>query len=135
MTPAINNCTIEVSDNAPYKIIGIEGGIMIARDAVELVSAAENCGVNPRFFIAGINTEPVAATSATAEPDISAKNSETVTFTIAKPPRINPTNARQKSINLRLMLVVFIKQPARINKGIAINGKFVAPSNKVSAAL
>ena len=41
----------------------------------------------------------------------------------------------QKGINRRLMLVVFIKQPARINRGIAINGKLVAPSNKVSAAL
>ena len=34
-----------------------------------------------RFFMAGIKTEPIAATSATAEPEISAKNIETPTRT------------------------------------------------------
>ncbi len=43
--------------------------------------------------------DPMAATSATAEPDISAKNSETPMFTMARPPRTKPINAVMKLIN------------------------------------
>ena len=47
--------------------------MIIAREADDDVTAAASGPEYPRFFICGINTEPSAATSATAEPDISAK--------------------------------------------------------------
>jgi hypothetical protein len=47
----------------------------------------------PFFFIAGISIEPNAATSATAEPEISAKNIDVAILIILKPPLINPTKA------------------------------------------
>ena len=40
--PATNNCTTELSDITAYRIIGIEGGIMIAMDAEDEVIAAAN---------------------------------------------------------------------------------------------
>ena len=76
----------------------------------------------------------MAATSATADPDISAKNMETPTFTIASPPRTKPIRAAVKSIRRREMPLVFINAPARMKSGIAISGKFVDPSKIVSAA-
>ena len=46
---------------------------MIAKDAEDEVTAAANAPGYPFFFIAGIKIEPSAATSATADPEISAK--------------------------------------------------------------
>ncbi len=85
--------------------------------------------------MAGISTEPMAATSATAEPEISAKNSDTPTFTIARPPRMKPISADVKSISRREMPPVFISAPAKMNNGMAMSGKLVAPSNMTRAAL
>src|SRR3970282_3058882 len=96
--PATNNCTTEVPAITAYRIIGIEGGMMIAIDADEEVTAAVKGPGQPFFFIAGISTEPMAATSATAEPEISAKNIEGATFTIARPPRTKPRMAGAKAV-------------------------------------
>ena len=69
----------------------------------------------------------MAATSATAEPEISAKNIEVSTFTCASAPLIQPSSALQKSISRCEMPEVFMIAPARMNSGIAISGKLVAP--------
>ena len=82
----------------------------------------------------GIKIEPIAATSATALPEISAKKSETITLTIANPPLTKPTNAVTKAISLLEIELVFISDPASINKGIAINGNLVEPSKSFRAA-
>src|SRR4030067_1133899 len=66
------------------------GGMMIATDAVTDVSAAVKAGVYPFFTIAGMMMLPSAATSATAEPEISAKNIESTTLTMDSPPRTRP---------------------------------------------
>ena len=87
----------------------------------------------PFFFIAGISIEPNAATSATAEPEISAKNMEVAILIILKPPLMNPTSAEANAINLLEIPALFIIEPARINSGIAINGNFIDPSNKTIA--
>ncbi len=108
---------------------------MMASEAEEDVTAAASAPLYPRRFIAGISTEPVAATSATADPEISAKNIDTPTLTIARPPRTKPISAETKAMRRREMLDVFISVPARMNKGMAINGKLVAASNNVRAAL
>lgn len=67
---------MEVPVIPPYKIIGIEGGIIIAREADEEVMAAAKFALYPFFFIEGIRTGPIAATSATALPEISAKKAK-----------------------------------------------------------
>ena len=58
-----------------------DGGMMgpITDDAA--VIAAENFLVYPFFTIAGINIEPIAEVSATAEPDRPAKSIELRIFT------------------------------------------------------
>ena len=40
--PATNSLTTEESDMAPYRIIGIDGGMMMASDAAEELTEAEN---------------------------------------------------------------------------------------------
>jgi hypothetical protein len=107
----------------------MDGGIMIAKDAEDDVTAAANAPGYPFFFIAGIKIEPNAATSATADPEISAKNIEVAMLIMLKPPLINPTRAEANAINLLEIPALFIIEPAKINKGIAINGNFIDPSN------
>ena len=70
----------------------------------------------------------MAATSATAEPEISAKKSDTPMFTIASPPRINPMIAETKLISLSVIPPAFMIAPARTNIGIAISENLVDPS-------
>ena len=50
------------------------------------------------------------------------------------PPLTNPTKAEAKLIKRLEIPEVFIIAPAKINKGIAINGKFIDPSNITMAA-
>jgi len=102
---------------------------MIAKDADDEVTAAANAPGYPFFFIAGIKIDPSAATSATADPEISAKNIEVAILIILNPPLINPTRAEAKAISLREIPALFIIDPAKINNGIAINGNFIDPSN------
>ncbi len=91
------------------------------------VTAAEKSAGYPFFFMAGMRIDPNAAASATAEPEISAKNIEATMLTMAKPPRIKPTRALQKLINLTERPAVFMSCPARMNSGMAIRGKLSAP--------
>ena len=106
----------------------MDGGIITARDADEEVTAAAKAAGYPFFFIAGIKMDPSAATSATAEPEISAKNMEVAILIILNPPLTKPTKAEAKAIKRLEIPDVFMIAPAKINNGIAINGKFVAPT-------
>jgi hypothetical protein len=108
--------------------MGMDGGIITAKEAADEQTAAAKGAGYPFFFIAGINMDPKAATSATAEPEISAKNIEAAIVIMLKPPLTNPTKAEAKAISLLEMPELFIIAPAKINKGIAINGKFVEPT-------
>ena len=72
--------------------------------------------------------DPSAATSATADPEISAKNMEAAIVIMLNPPLKNPTKAEAKAINLLEIPELFIIAPAKINKGIAIKGKLVEPT-------
>ena len=78
-------------------------------------------------FIPGIRIDPRAATSATAEPEISAKNSDAPIDTCASPPRIQPNIDDAKAIRRREIPEAFMIAPARMNSGIASSGKLVAP--------
>ena len=76
MMPATKSWTTELSDMTAYRIMGIDGGMMMAMVAEDDVTAAAKPRGYPLFFMAGMRIDPRAATSATAEPDISAKNME-----------------------------------------------------------
>ncbi len=76
---------------------------------------------------------PSAATPATAEPEISAKNIEAPTVTIARPPRMKPSIAVARLISRREIVEAFMMPPAKMNSGTASSGKLVAPSNITSA--
>jgi hypothetical protein len=108
-------------------IMGILGGMMMAWVAEADVTAAEKSAGYPFLLMAGIRIDPNAAASATAEPEISAKNMEATMLTMAKPPLMKPTRALQKLINLTERPAVFMSWPARMNSGMAINGKLSAP--------
>ena len=54
-------------------------------------------------------------------------------MTIARPPLTNPKIAEAKAIRRREIPVEFMIAPARLNRGMAINGKLVAPSIITSA--
>src|SRR5437763_3619976 len=77
--------------------------------------------------MAGIRIDPRAAMSATAEPEISAKNIDAPIDTWASPPRIHPNNDDANAINRREMPDAFMIAPARMKSGIASRGKLVAP--------
>jgi hypothetical protein len=78
-------------------------------------------------FIAGMRIEPSADTSATAEPEISAKNMEAPIDTMARPPRMKPSTALANAIRRFEIPDAFMIAPASMKSGIAISGKLVAP--------
>ena len=66
----------------------------------EVTAAAKDLGY-PLLFMAGIKMDPIAATSATADPEISAKNSDAPMVTMDRPPRTNPSKADANAIRRR----------------------------------
>ena len=101
--------------------------MMTASVAADDITAAASGAGYPLDFIPGIRIEPSAATSATAEPEISAKNSDAPIDTCASPPRTQPNTDEAKAIRRREMPDAFMIAPARMNSGIASSGKLVAP--------
>src|SRR6266850_662547 len=79
--------------------MGIEGGMITASVAEEESTAAENSFEYPLLFIAGMRMDPSAAASATAEPEISAKNIEVAMVTSESAPRIDPNIAAESAIS------------------------------------
>ena len=69
-----------------------------------------------------MSTDPTAAVSAAAAPEIPAKNMEDTIDTWARPPVIEPTKLFAKSINRRLMPPASMSSPAKMKKGIAVSG-------------
>ena len=76
-----------------YIIIIPEGGMIGPITELAAVIAAANFLEYPCFSMAGINIEPRAEVSATAEPDNPANNMDDKTFTCANPPLRCPINA------------------------------------------
>ncbi len=75
----------------------------------------------------GIRIDPSAATSATADPEISAKKSDAPIDTCARPPRIQPKSDAANAISRREIPDAFMIAPARMKSGMASSGKLVAP--------
>src|SRR5512146_938861 len=74
-------------------------------------------------------TEPTAAESAAADPEMPAKNMLATTDTIANPPVIHPTRALAKLISRREMPPLSIKAPASRKNGTACSTVESAPPN------
>src|SRR5688500_7335623 len=108
----------------------MEGGIRIAADAALETIAALRARGYPRFSIAGITTLPIAAASATEEPEISLWIMVATTVTMARPPRMKPTRLLARLTRRRDMPDVSIRPPARMKSGIASSGKLEAPAKR-----
>ena len=80
--------------------------------------------------MAGMTTLPMAAASATDEPEISLWIIVATTVTMASPPRMNPTRLLARFTRRSEMPEVSISPPARIKSGIASSGKLDAPENR-----
>jgi len=109
--------------------MGILGGIIGPTVEEEAVIAAEKSTSYLSFTIAGISIVPIADVSATAAPVMPAKNMDATTLTIASPPRIEPTKIFENLIRRFVIPPLFIREPASIKKGTAINGKESVPEN------
>jgi hypothetical protein len=71
----------------------------------------------------GIINEPIAATVAGPDPEMAEKNIQATIVTIASPPNTKPINASAKFKRRFDIPPSPINNPAKIKKGIAINGK------------
>ena len=69
------------------------GGIRIPRVEEQAVMAPASSAEYPSFPMAGIIREPMAAASATADPEMPPKNMAATTLTWPSPPRMCPTRA------------------------------------------
>src|SRR5512136_1266456 len=100
-------------------IIGMLGGIMVPMVPAQAMSAAAKSLAYPFFAMAGIMTEPTAAESAAAEPEMPAKNMLATTDTMARPPVTHPTRALAKLMSRREMPPLSMRAPASKKKGTA----------------
>ena len=76
-------------------------------------------------------TDPTAAESAIAEPEIAPNAVDDETVTTPSPPGRKPNKTLASSINLRPMPPLLINSPARINNGIAARWSGSTPPRKV----
>src|SRR5512145_168110 len=112
-------------------IMGIDGGMRMAAEAALETMAALRARGYPRFSIAGITTLPIAAASATDEPEISLWIMVATTVTIARPPRMKPTRLFARLTRRWDIPEVSMRPPARMKSGIASSGKLDAPEKRL----
>ena len=73
--------------------------------------------------MAGIIIEPIAARSASPEPESADMNMLATMLAWASPPRRWPTRARERPTRRSVMPATFMTSPARTNSGTASSGK------------
>ena len=98
-----------------------DGGTKSPSHDEVIVTAVEKSASYPWSTIIGISIEPREAVSAEAEPEIPPKKYDATIFTIAIPPRIQPTQAFASAISFSEIPPLPIKQPIVIKKGTAIS--------------
>ncbi len=108
-------------------IIGMLGGIMVPMVPAQAMSAAAKSLAYPFRSMAGIITEPTAAESAAAEPEMPAKNMLATTDTMASPPVTHPTRTLAKLISRREMPPLSIKAPAKQEERHRLENRGVRP--------
>src|SRR6059058_3400427 len=116
--------------------MGMLGGMMMASDAATEVSPAVNAAGYPFATMAGMMMLPIAATSATAEPEISAKNMDEATLTMPSPPRICPTSVEAMLMMRREMPAGVVPPPAsRATSTAAMRAKPIGTRSADSATM
>ena len=85
--------------------------------------------------MAGINTPPTLTVSARAVPEMPANNMEATTLAMERPPVMWPTILLQKPISRSVMPPWFIRFPARMKKGMAVNVNLLIPTKVRWAAV
>ena len=98
-----------------------DGGTKSPSHDEVIVTAVEKSASYPWSTIIGISIEPREAVSAEAEPEMPPKKYEATIFTIAIPPRIQPTQAFASAISFSEIPPLPIKQPIVIKNGTAIS--------------
>src|SRR3989304_4647507 len=116
-------------------IMGMLGGIRMAALAAFETTAALKARGYPRFSMAGITTLPMAAASATDDPEISLWIIVATTVTMARPPRMNPTRLLARFTRRREIPDVSMRPPARMKRGMASRGKLEAPEKRFSGTM
>ena len=111
----------------PISTKGMLGGMIGPMVAAAAVTAAANAAGNPTRAMAGMSTDPVAAASATAEPDMPAMIMLTTMFTCASPPVIHPTRAVANRTIRAVMPPADINSPASMKSGTASSGNESTP--------
>jgi len=114
---------IEVLVETPYTTMGILGGIITPMLPAVAISARVKLLLYPFCSIVGMTIEPIAATVAGPDPDTAAKNIQSTTVTVARPPVNLPRNTLHTLRRRFDTPPAPISSPARINRGIAISGK------------
>lgn len=96
MVAAASRLTEAMVTLAYIRIVMAKGAIIPSVPAVPW-SAAQKSARYPRCFIWGIISEPMAAVSETAEPEMSPKRKLATTLDAPSPPRTRPTSTWAKS--------------------------------------
>jgi hypothetical protein len=112
----------------PRITMPILGGIMGPSVPAVATTIAENSGGYPFFFMKGTRTEPRAAESATAEPEIPAINIPAMTVTCPRPPLICPMIFMANPVSLSVIPQRDISSPKKMKPGTASNENILIPS-------
>ncbi|MPM70072.1 hypothetical protein SDC9_117023 [bioreactor metagenome] len=107
------------------------GGIKSPSIELAMVTAVENSPSYPLFFIIGMRIDPNEAVSAVALPLIPPKKTLAMMFTIARPPRIQPTSALESLMRRSEIPPWAIISPASTKNGMARKVNPLIPSIRV----
>ena len=100
----------------------------MAMELAVAISAVEKGAEKPPcWIIAGISTQPRAATVAGPEPEIAPKKQATMTHTMAIPPRLCPTQVFTKLISLLEIPAFAMIFPESTKNGIASSRNLLMP--------
>ena len=86
----------------------------------------------PALTIFGIITDPMAAVSATDDPEMQPKSVLASTFTSARPPRMKPTKTDARLMSRIAMPPSAMMPPASTKNGMASSAKSSVPSEILS---
>ena len=105
------------------------GGMRIPMAAEAHRMEADSSAEYPLRFIEGIRSEPTAATSAVADPEMPENRISVTTTTCPRPPRIRPTITMARSTMRWEMPEVSMSAPPRMKRGTARRMKESTPAS------